>query len=457
MTARLADILVIGAGPVGCVTALAFARKGANVLLLEGNPRSSHRLAGECLHPTGVHILESLGLGSLVGTGYPGQGFAVFPADGSDPILLQYPDGARGITCEHVALVSVLRDAAGQHENIELVPSGNAVAIDGQRVTYTDKDGQRCVAQADLIVGADGRSSLARGSLGLKDQRHYVSSMAGVLLDDVQLLREGFGQVLLGGPGPILACRIGPNQVRLFLDVPPRGMQKDQESLHAAFEPALPEIWRGAFRQALADRPIAWASNQRRSRVNYGRPGLALVGDAVGHYHPLTAVGMTLGFMDGYYLAECRSFADYRRVRTAQSGAAELLANSLYRVFTQDDVASLALRNAIFQTWRHCPVESRRTMRLLSGEETDPAQFHRAFVRVLVQAAQQVLQDSLLSMDWKQTARALKGFAWWLGWLATGEAEISGKESDDAAAPEQSRLKKVLGSLSRLHQGTKWL
>lgn len=457
MAARSTDIVVIGAGPVGCVTALAFARKGASVLLLEGNPRSSHRLAGECLHPTGVHILESLGLGSLVGTGYAGHGFAVFPADGSEPILLQYPDGACGFTCEHLALVSALREAASQHHFIELVPSGHAHDIDGQQVTFVDGNGQRGTAQADLIVGADGRSSLARASLGVKDQRHYVSSMAGVLLDDVQLLQEGFGQVLLGGPGPILACRIGPSQVRLFLDVPPGRIAKDPVSLHEAFEPALPEIWRGAFRQALADRPVLWASNQRRSRVNYGRPGLALVGDAVGHYHPLTAVGMTLGFMDGYYLAECQSFADYRRVRTAQSGAAELLANSLYRVFTQNDVASLALRRAIFETWRHCAVESRRTMRLLSGEETDTAQFHRAFVRVLVQAAQQVLQDSLLSMDWKQAAQALKGFAWWLGWLATGEAEISGDADAESTTTGKSRLQKVLGSLSRLQQGAKWL
>ena len=34
------DVAVIGGGPVGCVTALAFARKGARVLLLEGNPRT---------------------------------------------------------------------------------------------------------------------------------------------------------------------------------------------------------------------------------------------------------------------------------------------------------------------------------------------------------------------------------------------------------------------------------
>lgn len=456
MAARSTDIVVIGAGPVGCVTALAFAKKGARVLLLEGNPKSSHRLAGECLHPTGVRILENLGLEALVRTSYPGHGFVVFPADGSAPILLQYPADSRGITCEHLVLVSALREAAASQPGIQLLPGAHAVAIAGQEVHFETNDKQDRHVAADLIVGADGRSSLARRSLGLTDQRHYVSSMAGVLLEGVDLLHEGFGQVLLGGPGPILACRIGPGCVRLFLDVPPGKMQKDADSLHRAFESALPEVWRSAFREALADRPVAWASNQWRSRIHYGRAGLALVGDAVGHYHPLTAVGMTLGFMDGYYLAECKSFGDYRRVRTAQSGAAELLANSLYRVFTQNDVASVALRNAIFQTWRHCPAESRRTMRLLSGEETDTAQFHRAFLRVLVQAAQQVLQDSLRTIDWQQTAQALKGFAWWLAWLATGEAEMTGAEPAPSTA-SRFKLKNVLGTLSRLHQGSKWL
>jgi len=64
------DVAVIGGGPVGCVTALAFARKGAKVLLLEGNPRSAHRLAGECLHPPGVGVLEKLGLHDLIREGH---------------------------------------------------------------------------------------------------------------------------------------------------------------------------------------------------------------------------------------------------------------------------------------------------------------------------------------------------------------------------------------------------
>jgi 2-polyprenyl-6-methoxyphenol hydroxylase-like FAD-dependent oxidoreductase len=411
------DVAVIGAGPVGCVTALAFARQGARVLLLEGNPRSALRLAGECLHPAGVQVLEDLGLDHVVRAGYAGHGFAVFPEDGSPPILLQYPEGTAGLTCEHYHLVTELRQAAAEHPNINLSPGAQALAIDGQHLHFETEHRHQSV-HAELIVGADGRSSLARKCLGLEDRRSYVSAMAGVLVEDVEMEHDGFGQVFLGGPGPALACRIGPQRLRLFLDLPPGTIDKNVQAVASAFGPVLPPSWREAFRRALEERPVVWASNQWRSRLEFGRPGLALVGDAVGHYHPLTAVGLTLGFLDAACLAGSKNFAEYRRQRSAKSSVAELLAYALYKAFTHDDPGTLALRAAIFQTWRNYPAECRRTMRLLSADETDVVHFNRAFLRVLAQAGQQVLHDSLFTGRWMQTARILGNLARWLRWLA---------------------------------------
>ena len=56
------DVVVIGAGPVGCTAALAFAAKGADVLVLEANPKGAQRLAGEWLHPPALDVLEDLGV-----------------------------------------------------------------------------------------------------------------------------------------------------------------------------------------------------------------------------------------------------------------------------------------------------------------------------------------------------------------------------------------------------------
>jgi squalene monooxygenase len=197
-------------------------------------------------------------------------------------------------------------------------------------------------------------------------------------------------------------------------------LAKDSAGLYEAYRVGLPAFLLPAFRKALEAGQVVWTANQLRPRIHYGRPGLVLVGDAVGHFHPLTAVGMTLGFLDGYGLASSKSFADYRRERTAQSCVAELLASALYKMFTLDDEGAMRLRSATYRMWRQTRSERRRTMRLLCGDETDLVDFNRAFLKVMVLGVQEVLQDAVFSGEWRHTARVLKSFAAWLGWLAAG-------------------------------------
>jgi 2-polyprenyl-6-methoxyphenol hydroxylase-like FAD-dependent oxidoreductase len=86
------DAVVVGAGPVGCVTALAFASRGAQVVLLEAHPAAATRLAGEWLHPAAVGVLLGLGLSPMTApSGRPsGRGFVIFPDDDTAPIVLPY-------------------------------------------------------------------------------------------------------------------------------------------------------------------------------------------------------------------------------------------------------------------------------------------------------------------------------------------------------------------------------
>jgi 2-polyprenyl-6-methoxyphenol hydroxylase-like FAD-dependent oxidoreductase len=388
--------------------------------LLDGQPRAARRLAGEWLHPAGVEVLRQLGV-ELPGSVPAGQGFVVFPEAGGAPIILHYPTGQLALTCEHAALVAALRQAAAAQPNIRWLSAARATGIEGQRIHYRCPERGPGELRAPLIVGADGRSSLARASLGLASERTLVSGMAGILLEDTTLPFEGFGHVILGGPGPVLAYRVGPRHVRLLLDVPARRVRltKDVTALEQAYGSVLPPELAESFRQALKTGPIAWASNQWRAREHYGRDGLALVGDAVGHFHPLTAVGMTVGFLDGACLAESRDFADYRKARGAGSRVPELLAISLYKVLTRTDDATVALRSALYDVWRNDPAECRRTMLLLSAAETDPTQFRQAFLRVLTLAGQRVVSEMLRSRHWRRTLRTLGGFGEWLFWLAT--------------------------------------
>src|SRR5262245_38525080 len=162
------DVAVVGAGPVGCVTALACAQRGARVLLLEAQAQARSRLAGEWLHPSGVQVLQRLGMEHIAAAADhpPGHGFAVFPGPEGPPIRLQYPDGLLGWTCEHRALVATLRETAAAHPLIRFLPGVRVAAIAGQHLQLAPTaDAGATTLSAGLLVGADGRSSLVRRSL----------------------------------------------------------------------------------------------------------------------------------------------------------------------------------------------------------------------------------------------------------------------------------------------------
>src|SRR5271170_8469381 len=106
------DVVIVGAGPTGCVTALAFARKGARVFLLDAASQAPRHLAGEWLHPPAVDVLRQIGVRPIAAAANhrSGYGFVVFPHVDDEPIVLRYAGERLGLTCEHNALVAALRD-----------------------------------------------------------------------------------------------------------------------------------------------------------------------------------------------------------------------------------------------------------------------------------------------------------------------------------------------------------
>jgi flavin-dependent dehydrogenase len=242
---------------------------------------------------------------------------------------------------------------------------------------------------AGRIVGADGRSSIVRKSLGFPPALAFVSYMAGLVLEDVDLPYEGYGHLLLGGPGPVFVYRIGPHRVRACLDVPlhDRSPTAGPGALWDAFRPVMPASLTGALRSALERRPVAWAANHFRPRIHYGGDRRALVGDAVGCFHPLTAVGLSLGLMDAECLARVATVEAYRCERAARTRVPQALAAALYRVFVDQDETAAAFRRALFGLWRRDAALRERTMRLLAAQDVGIADFARPFLRVTARAA----------------------------------------------------------------------
>lgn len=57
-----ADVVIVGAGIVGCAAAVAFGKQGRSVILLERSMKEPDRIVGELLQPGGVNALKKLGM-----------------------------------------------------------------------------------------------------------------------------------------------------------------------------------------------------------------------------------------------------------------------------------------------------------------------------------------------------------------------------------------------------------
>lgn len=437
------DVAVIGAGPIGCAAAIAFARRGATVLLLESNPRASQRFAGEWIHPSGVQSLERLGLGALeaIAENGPRRGFVVHPEDGSGPIVLPYPDGMTAASFDHGELVAELRRKAAAFPEIDYVTPARLTRLSPAPAYFDSNSGAEIQINAERIVAADGRRSGTRRLLGLGDGSVGISIMGGIVLTDVDLPAEGYGHVMSGGPGPIMVYRIGANKVRMCLDIPPSaaGLRRDTGALYDAVEPVLPAPMAKAFAASLKARKPAWMETRFQTRTEYGRGNVALVGDAVGCTHPLTAIGISLGLMDVEALLDSADAAEYARHQRAAARVPEMLSNALYQVFSDDSDDTVAIRRSMYDAWRRSATERRRTMGLLAATDLRGRSFATSFFRIGFDAARRTVGRETRAGHWRGARHALSRFASWSTWPLAGLIPGYRKIPAHLAAPRAGR------------------
>jgi squalene monooxygenase len=413
------DVCVIGGGPVGSATAIAFARRGARVLVLERDPRASRRFAGEWIHPAGVAVLDALRAGRLEGaTPCLGYGFVIFPSDGSAPIELPYPDGV-ALSAPHEEIVAALREAALGVNGVELISFAQVVSVDGHRVVAAKRpEGTTIEISADQVVGADGRSSLVRRQLGFDDNSSALSYMASVDLSDLELPCEGFGHVMLGGPGPVLLYRVSDSLVRGCFDVPVEygSASRNPAFLWESFRRVLPEGMQRAFKRGVESPTLRWAATRFRPRSEFGRGPVALVGDALGHVHPMTAIGLSMGLLDAQSLAGAHGLKQYARERRGY--APELLANALYHCFRRNDASAKSMRDATFQALRSSASKRRQTMQILSAQDQRTRSFGRICLRVAAGAIGNTVATATREGGLRSVPGALAAFSEWVQWPA---------------------------------------
>ena len=312
-------ILIAGAGIAGLAAALALARKGHAVRIIEQATALEEVGAGLQLGPNAMRVLGALGLGETVASA--GQRpAAITLRDGrSAREILKVPLGeaarrrwgAAYVTLHRADLVAILAEALERTQPGALSLGATLAQIDNRAdgVSITTASGE--ALSADLLIGADGIRSAVRAHLfGPETPRFtgHVAWRALVRIDpaDSAAPPPGVG-AWLGPRRHAVTYRIRPDMVNLVAVTEQADWREegwnlpgDADRLRANFAG-----WNAvAPLLARVERPMRWALFDRKPMRTWHQNRAVLIGDACHPMLPFLAQGAAMGIEDGFALAE---------------------------------------------------------------------------------------------------------------------------------------------------------
>lgn len=382
------DVLIAGGGVAGAAVAAALSRLGLSILIIEPGPSHGRRLAGELIHPSGIAGLCDLGLlDQPSDLGANVEGFAIFPFssdEGPGPVLLPYSEAhgtqRHGVAIEHDVLKQHLLEKVSGFEGVRVWRGARVSGIEDDSdslatATVQSESGETRI-QARLIIGADGPMSQVRKMVGITHETQRYSGMMGVELDDTHLPNKGYGNIFLNPAGVSYAYAIGRGRARVMFEVLKGADYRESIQTHLSL---FPPSFREDIENVIAlSKPLA-APNFCIIPAKSVKNHVALVGDARGCCHPLTASGITAAVKDALILRDAlrdtrldfaAALRRYARIGNRLQLTRRTLAEELREAFLAQTEETTLLSQCIFSYWRTNPVGRVRSMALLSMRDT---------------------------------------------------------------------------------------
>lgn len=346
-------ILVVGGGLGGLALAIALAKRGRRVHVIEKNPEFSEVGAGLQVAPNASHVLAELGVLEAV------HRHAVFPArlvwmdavsgqrltalDLGKPFLERYTHPY--FVMHRHDLLNVLLEAAQADDRITLEPAKDAVQIDdrGDAVDVTCADGSRY--RAGVVVAADGLWSTIRKFVhddGDPICSEYVAYRGAAAISEVSE-HSGLDNVIVWtGPDRHLVqypIRRGElfNQVAVFKSYHYKPDSDDwgtAEELDERFSDCAPLVRKAL---PLFRRHRRWPMLDRLPIDNWSRGRVVLLGDGA---HPMLQ-----------YLAQgaCQAFEDVLCLANALTDNADV--ETAFRVYQAERIPRTASVQSNARRW----------------------------------------------------------------------------------------------------------
>lgn len=309
------DVVVVGAGPAGAMSAHEIARRGATVLLVDKAQFPRYKVCGCCLNGRALSALDDAGLGGLI-EDLGGEGLSAFELAASGrSARMKLP---RGMALSRATLDHALAKSAVQ-SGARFIPGCKVSLEEGTATGWTVS-----LQQGDNLVQVEARIVLAADGLGQKllstveaFESPPVESAhigAGVMLDDVHAPYEtGTIYMAVSGGGYVGLVRVEGNRLNIAAAFDPAAVREksglgtlaaavlDQAGFEAP-EGLAEADWRGTP-------PLT----RRASRLSAHR--FLVLGDAAGYVEPFTGEGMAWALSAGRAVAPivCKSVDRFDR------------------------------------------------------------------------------------------------------------------------------------------------
>ncbi|CAO3699528.1 hypothetical protein G6F70_000071 [Rhizopus microsporus] len=410
------DLIIVGAGVVGCAAAKVFGEDGRKVLLLERDLSEPDRIVGELMQPGGIQALKTLGMEDCTEDidGIACYGYGVYRNGESVelPYSIDPSSGKqfRGIAFHHGRFIQKLRQYAKAAPNVTVKEATVTRLLDqDERVigvaAYDKTKDKEEAYYAPLTLVADGIFSKFRKDF-TDCQTKVLSHFVGFLLHDFKLPYAQKAFVVIAKPSPILMYQIDPHNTRVLVDVPGEHLPKGDDLKKYILDvivPQLPEYMQGSFKKALeTERLRPMPSGFLPPSINQ-RPGTILLGDALNVRSPLTGGGMTVALYD---VLTCRDLLSRENVtsftetdlvlqamdafhwkRKKYSTCINVLAMTLYSVFAADDNENLmTVQNGCFEYFKSGDEYTQGPVDLVAGVNPSPLSLIYHFISVVLYA-----------------------------------------------------------------------
>jgi geranylgeranyl reductase family protein len=313
------QVIVVGAGPAGAVTALFAARSGLDVLLVDRRTFPRDKICGDAIARKSLSVLGELGLWSNTGGDFSHEikqpiGRAVLTSPSGHRIdvdLSTRDEPAPHLVCRREIFDDVLVRAARSRVEVWENTAVTDLLCDGPHVrgVVCRRDGVSRDVRANVVVGADGFDSIVARRLGIyrhDSSRWFVATRGYYRGLDVapNTVEVHFVKETL--PGFLWLFPTGDGIVNVGLGLVHRDLKRRRVRLRDVHEAVL-RLPRFRARFAATERlgeVHGWnLPTPDFSRVLSG-DGFMLAGDAAGLVDPFSGEGIGNAVVSGRVAAE---------------------------------------------------------------------------------------------------------------------------------------------------------